>query len=634
MARVQAGRAEVEAAYTKHISNGDFEKAQRLADQIGYVPSMPEGAGESFAMGAARSATLGFRPKMSAALTASAQALLDDADYGRAYDEALTRQMQYERRLSQSPAYTAGEVVGAFVGPATALGIGARGASAGMNALKAAGLGGAEGAVAGIGYSDRRGMDTLGDAGFGAATGALTGGAAATIGPKVGEMAGRALEAAFSGSAANAERAIGREIVGAGLTTADDALGAIQGLGPQGMLVDIAPGAGTQAMRRAGGGELATRLTERQRGARDRVLGILEDATGAKVADYDERLATLTSQLSRAGQDYNALARVEIPRELVDDILEIESPLVQRAVSGAKAAMNESQVAFVEDAYSVPLQYLDFVKRELDAIAQAAKSGPGSGVNGAEGQRAANLAADLRTRMDEISPEYARVRDNYAELAGSVDAMGASAANSATNPGGRQAMKVSNPALLDDVAAKVDEMSPQQRADFRLGAAMGADDVLAQRATRDGDVGNILRPDVPESVGNRVLDLASETSASAQAAREALSAESQMNETYRMLSRGTGSRTGVLDADASRVLRNSPKEMLINAVLPNGLTLETAEAMRSMLMRGDISEQEMRRMVDRGLKNGLFEATPEAVDGWFRVALAGTRAAQGVLSED
>jgi hypothetical protein len=107
-----------------------------------------------------------------------------------------------------------------------------------------------------------------------------------------------------------------------------------------------------------------------------------------------------------------------------------------------------------------------------------------------------------------------------------------------------------------------------------------------------------------------------------------------MNETYRMLSRGTGSRTGVLDADASRVLRNSPKEMLINAVLPNGLTLETAEAMRSMLMRGDISEQEMRRMVDRGLKNGLFEATPEAVDGWFRVALAGTRAAQGVLSED
>jgi hypothetical protein len=364
------------------------------------------------------------------------------------------------------------------------------------------------------------------------------------------------------------------------------------------------------------------------------VLGILEDATGAKVANYDERLATLTSQLSRAGQDYNALARVEIPRELVDDILEIESPLVQRAVSGARSAMNESQVSFVEDAYSVPLQYLDFVKRELDAIAQAAKGGPGSGVNGAEGQRAAKLAAQLRTRMDEIAPEYARVRDNYAELAGSVDAMGASASNSATNPGGRQAMKVSNPALLDDVAAKVDDMSPQQRADFRLGAAMGADDVLAQRATRDGDVANVFRPDVPESVGNRVLDLASETPASAQAAREALSAESQMNETYRMLSRGTNSRTGVLDADANRALRNSPKEMLINAIMPNGLTLETAEAMRSMLMRGDITEQEMRRMVDRGLKNGLFEATPEAVNGWFRVALAGTRAAQGVLSED
>ena len=634
MAQVQADREKIEAAYIRHIENGDYEKAERLATQIGYVPSMPEGAGESFAMGAARSATLGFRPKLSAALTAGAQSLLDDADYGRAYDEALTRQMQYERRLSQSPAYTAGEVAGAFVGPATALGIGARGASAGMNALKAVGLGGAEGAVAGVGYSDRRGLDTLGDAGFGAAAGALTGGAAATIGPKLGEMTGRALEAAFSGSAANAERAIGREIVGAGLTTADDALGALRGLGPQGMLVDIAPGAGTQAMRRAGGGELATNLTERQRGSRGRVLGILEDATGAKVADFDERLASLTAQLSRAGQDLNALDRVEIPRELVDDILEVDSPLMKSALAEAKAAMNESQVAFVEDAYSVPLQYLAFVKRELDAVVQAAKKGPGSGVNGAKGVRARNLVEQLRTRMDEIAPEYGVARERYAELAGSVDAMGESATSSATNPGGRQAIKVSNPALLDDVAAKVEEMSPQQRADFRLGAAMGADDVLAQRATRDGDVANIFRPDVPDSVGNRVLDLASETPAAAQAAREALSAESQMNETYRMLSRGTGSRTGVLDADASRVVRNSPKEMLINAILPNGLTLETAEAMRSMLMRGDITEQEMRRMVDRGLKNGLFEATPEAVDGWFRAALAGTRAAQGVLSED
>lgn len=634
MAQVQADRDQIEAAYIRHINNGDFEKAKRLADQIGYVPSMPEGAGESFAMGAARGATLGFRPKMSAALSAGAQALLDDADYGRAYDEALTRQMQYERRLSQSPAYTAGEVAGAFVGPATALGIGARGASAGINALKAAGLGGVEGAVAGVGYSDRRGLDTLGDAGFGAAAGALAGGAGATIGPKVGEMLGRGLESAFSGSAANAERAIGREIVGAGLTTADDAVGALRGLGPQGMLVDIAPGAGTQAMRRAGGGDLATKLTERQRGARGRVLGILEDATGAKVADFDERVASLTAQLSRAGQDLNALDRVEIPRELVDDILEVDSPLMKSALAEAKAAMNESQVAFVEDAYSVPLQYLAFVKRELDAVVQAAKKGPGSGVNGAKGVRARKLAEQLRTRMDEIAPEYGVARERYAELAGSVDAMGASAANSATNPGGRQAIKVSNPALLDDVAAKVDEMSPQQRADFRLGAAMGADDVLAQRATRDGDVANVFRPDVPDSVGNRVLDLASETPASAQAAREALSAESQMNETYRMLSRGTGSRTGVLDADASRALRNSPKEMLINAILPNGLTLETAEAMRSMLMRGDITEQEMRRMVDRGLKNGLFEATPEAVDGWFRAALAGTRAAQGVLSED
>jgi hypothetical protein len=83
MAQVQADRATIEAAYIKHIENGDTEKAERLARQVGYVPSMPEGAWESGAMGAARSVYLGFRPKLSAALSAGAQALLDDADYGR-----------------------------------------------------------------------------------------------------------------------------------------------------------------------------------------------------------------------------------------------------------------------------------------------------------------------------------------------------------------------------------------------------------------------------------------------------------------------------------------------------------------------------------------------------------------------
>jgi hypothetical protein len=632
MARVS--RQEAEALYLQHIRAGNEQAAKAVSDSLGYIPKVPVGDGEAAFRGFGQGATFGYQDEMSAALSAGAQSLFNDANYDDAYAAAIKRMREDNRLAAENPFYTAGEIVGGVVAPGGAVGAGLKGASAAGRVLRAGVAGAGQGALAATGYSERQDIERLNDAGIPAAVGGALGAGLPMVGPRLLDGLGRLKNAAFDTPMRGAERAIGREM--GSFNTVDEVRGALDALGPQGMLADLAPGAGVQAVSKAGdsipGGSLPDALARRQAGAPGRVRGIMEDATGSKVDDYAGRVEDLQGRAATAGTAYEAIRNQAIPRELIDDIIEINSPLMVQAVRNARAAMaEEGRDVVLNDAYAVPLAFLDKVKQHLDAVA-ASGGGPGSGVNGAQARRAADLAAKLRGRMDEIVPEYANTRGAYAEVMGELEALGASASNSMKNPGGRQVFRIGEPGVLDDVADRVSNMTPAQAENFRLGAAQGADDVITRRARAGSNVATIFNADVPDSMGSRVLDIIVPDSIAANRARQALEAERQMHNTFTRVTPNVGAKTqGNIAANTRGDL--SVMNMVKEAVLPGGLTRETAQAMQALLQRGDLSEAQLRRIVKESARMGLLEANPEQMELWLKLATATTRVGVGLMEE-
>lgn len=630
MARI--AKKDAEALYVQYIRAGNKQAAKTISDSLGYVPQMDVGVVEAFGRGAGQGLTFGFQDEMSAALSAGAQSLFNDANYDDAYAASLDRIRGDNRMAAENPGYLPGEIAGSIISPVGAVGMGAKGASAAGRLLRGAGGGATQGALAGVGYSERQGTERLNDAGMPAAVGAATGAIVPAVAPRAVEGVRQLWDVATTGAERRAERIIGREM--AGISSAKEGMDALRELGPAGMLVDLAPGAGVQAMARAGDAGLGGAVSARQAAAPSRARGILEQATGAKAASYDKSAEAITRKASLAGEGYDAIRRQEIPRELVDDILEINSPLVKSAMRNAQAAMAEEGIPVrLNDAYSVPLAFLDHMKRHLDSVA-AMGAGPGSGVTGSQARRAARLAEELRDKIDDIVPEYAQTRGAYAEAMGELEALGASASNNTRNPGGRQIFNVTDPAMLDATADRVANMTPAEAANFRLGAAQGADDLMARRAKQNTNFGALINADVEDSVRSRVLDLIVPDSAAAAQARSALAAERQMFDTYARLSPNIGSKTQPNSSAVQRGQQTTVLSMLKEVLFPDGLTLETAEAMQVLLQRGDITEKQMKRIVENSARQGLLEVTPGQMEFWYRAAGIGTRASQGALFEE
>ena len=637
MARVS--RQEAEALYFQHISSGNEQAAKAVSDSLGYIPKAPVGNFEAGFRGFGQGGTFGYQDEMSAALSAGAQSLFNDANYDDAYAASLKRLREKNRLAAENPFYTAGEIAGAVAVPLGAgslagINAGLKGASAAGRALRAGVAGAGQGALAATGYSERQDIERLNDAGIPAAVGGALGAGLPMVGPRLLDGFGRLANAAFDTPTRAAERAIGREM--GSYNTVGEVRGALDELGPEGMLADLAPGAGVQAVSKAGdnipGGSLPDALARRQAGAPERARGIIEDATGAKIDDYAGRVEELQKRATQAGKGYNAIRRLEIPRELVDDILMTDSPLVRSAKRNAQAAMAEEGIAVrLDDAYSVPLAFLDEMKRHLDSVA-AMGAGPGSGVTGSQARRAARLAEELRDKIDDIVPEYAQTRGAYAEVMGELEALGASASNSMKNPGGRQVFRIGEPGVLDDLAGRVDDMTPAEFENFRLGAAQGADARIAQRARPQSSVSTIFNADVDDSLGSRVIDLITPNSTSAKRARQALEAERQMHDTFTRVTPNVGAKTqGNIAANTRGDL--SVMSMVKDAVLPGGLTRETAQAMQALLQRGDLSEKQLRRIVKESARMGLLEANPEQMELWLKAATATTRVGVGLMEE-
>jgi hypothetical protein len=626
------------ARYQRAVEEGDDETAEKIANALGMQPQTASPV-EAATLGLGQGLTMGFRDEAAAGLSSMLSSLMMDpesrkalerAGVGTDYGSALTRQRRLDKRASGSPFYTGGEIAGALAMPGGSLGLMTRGASPLARVVSGAASGGAQGALAGAGYSEREGADRLGDAVLPGVAGAVGAPLVSAVAPRVVGAIPRAFQAATDTPMGRAERMIGRELVGEGMPSGQAVRSALSDLGPEGMLVDIAPGAGSQAMQRAGGAELADALIDRQAGAPARARGILSEATGADPAAYAPRRAQLEGLVGEAGAAFDELKALPVPRGAFDEILNLDTSLIRSSVRDAREAFLEETGRAVDlDADVIPLGFIQKLKEELDAVGQSVPGGPGSGVSGAAAGRAKKLSRRLRELADEGVEGYGPTRDRYAQLMGQLEALG----QQRGVRGGRELFQTTDPRALDEISERVQQMDPETLADFRLGAAQSADDLIARRATATGDVGNIFRPDVEGGVANRALDIAATSPEAAARARGALSAESAMQSTASGLGRFTNSRTGVMAADVARGSDATLFGILSEQLFPSGLTRETAENMRELLARGDLDVQQLQRMIDKGVQSGLIEASPEAVEAWFRVATGTGRGILGASEE-
>jgi hypothetical protein len=365
---------------------------------------------------------------------------------------------------------TAASVGGAVAGtlPMILAAPGAFGASGGplwartlASGASGAGIGGADSAVRSDGDADATK--------WGTAAGAATG----LAGPVMGRLVGagwqglrdyRALRAAEKASGFDRETLsrISRGIRDDGYDAAT-ARQRLQELGPQGMLADLGPNmqqqAGALAATPGRGQEIIrSSITQRQRGAGDRISSSLDDALGQPadtlaVADdiVTRRAAAARPLYQRAYQDGSRgvwspeLQRMASSPMFADAMRGAATRGQDRAVLDGFGAFNP-RVSITQDGRIVfnqkqpggsplypDLQYWDYVKRELDDIAgAAARAGKRE-----EASIATNLASRLRTELDAAVPSYRSAREAYSGPSAILDALeeGQNVFRNSTTPG-------------------------------------------------------------------------------------------------------------------------------------------------------------------------------------------------------
>jgi hypothetical protein len=294
-----------------------------------------------------------------------------------------------------------------------------------------------------------------------------------------------------------------------------------------------------------------------------------------------------------------------------------------------KRALGEVSASFSLDDEFIPLGFLDDLKQSLDAVGQG-PAGVGSGLKGSAAGAARRMARQLRGMVDDaldspVSPygagvDYAGTRQAYQAGLQRLEAMGAQKGT----PGGRQLFQTTKPAALDEIEEGLSGLSDDALSDFRVGAAKSAEDLLANRATRTGDVGNIFRPDVEGGRMARALDIAATSPEAAVGARQALEAESAMQGTFSRLTQGSKTQPNIAATARGATLYSQISDIL----MPAGLTQETAESMRTLLARDQITISELERIVNRGIRSGVLDVTPEQAARWLRGLTGAQRTGQ------
>jgi hypothetical protein len=554
---------------------------------------------------------------------------LSPMSYEQRRDSA--RQLNREAREDNPIAFTGAEIAGALAAP-SAVAAAPRSMSPLGRLAMGSSVGAAEGGAAAYGYSEG-GQSAPGEVGMGASMGAVMGpvGQAA---PAVAAGVRRMGDIASSTPVQRAEALIGQDIVqGGNMTTGQQVAAELQSLGGRGMLADMAPDAAVAATQRAGGGELLQAVTERQEGAPLRILSTLESMLGQSSAVYRGRVQSLRDKAGELGLIYDELRGIPVPREPFAELLDADSSMVQSAIRNARDEMVENGFgSFDMDADELPMGFIDALKKEFDAVAAQA-GGPGSGRSGQEGARATAISQRIRQAADSVVTEYAPLRERYGEVLQSLQALGASPPGKPVPPlSGRRLMDTSDPRRIEDIMDFASTLSPMGMQDFRLGVAQSASDFVRRNATATGDLAGRLRPDVEGGARADAMLRSAQTPEAGRAALEALQGESTMRSTYGRISPDVNSRTAPNQAAQAR-LGSTVFDAVREILFPAGLTEETAKEMRKLLVRGDLTPEELDRIVQAGAREGLLEVPPEVVREWMDYTLRGYRSAYGALQE-
>jgi hypothetical protein len=343
--------------------------------------------------------------------------------------------------------------------------------SAFQGIMRAAGIGGAQGAIGGAGTADELSnipAESVRSGAFGALTGGVLSAAQQAGGATLRNMVARSRNTQTGQSAASN---LARERVATALvrdnSTSDRALARLRKLGPEATIADSA-GTNTRdlvdtmaTMPGRTGDRVETVIRNRQIGRPDRIIVGASGLAGgrqlpAEIADLTKQQATNASPLYESIRNIPVAADERLQRIL-------QRPVIQDAIAQARtAAANADDVMpDIKAGEAVPMAVWDKVKRGLDDVIGLKKRNVdvGSATNAAK----STLADAVRTKqqllevLDELVPDYKKARNAFSGPAALKDAM----------EEGRSMFNLKPVDLRSALA----ELTESERDAFRVGAA-------------------------------------------------------------------------------------------------------------------------------------------------------------------
>lgn len=475
----------------------EAERTKRLYGELSGTER--PGTGEGMARAGLQGSTFGLGDEIVAAGAAALDPLVNDGDrrtFGERYDAYLGRERGDIGKFREDSPYLAygSEIAGAI--PTSMLpGLqgwrAAQGAGLGSRVLAGAGTGALQGGV----YGFNAGEDGLGGRLSNAAWGAGVGGVTGAVTPAIIDSVAKTLrylgDQTIGRMGKNAQstaalRKAAQALIRDGLTP-EDAAARIRELGPEGALMDV--GKNTRALASstartpgAGGTIIDDFVTARQegtRGANNVLQGGQIERIGQSIDDLvpgqygvGERAALEAARRGAAQPLYQKSANVAsnlIPEEQFAQVM--DDPFLAREFAKVKA----NKLYGMADLPDNSLTVVDAVKKSLDDQVSAAKR--------AGNNNAARLLQDKVGRLidmaDEAFPDYGAARQVWADYSGVIDA----------GDLGRKFMRGD----VDVVADAVRRMSPEEAAQFRVGAA---------QALRDRIGGLVTRADATKKIGD------------------------------------------------------------------------------------------------------------------------------------
>lgn len=643
LARARKRRAEAESA-----------PAEPKKQELSWLDSL-QGGLNTFARGA----SFGFADELAGAVSE-----LTGGDYESAREDWNARQERFaeENPATAFGLELAGGI--ATAAPLGAAASGTKAAQAASRLptwARLAGAGGASGAVYGAGTAEpgERVEGALVGGALGAATGVVLPPAARLAGrglKRAGRAVGRGVKAVTEAGSASPNRA-GKKIAQAisrDQLTPEQVQANMRKLGPQGMLVD----AGEENLR--GLGEAATSipgraknvgrsaLDNRAKGAQERIVKAITKTLGVDDVDFDKATLSLHDNMRQIAKNegYDEILNAGIVR--MDDELKkmAEGSTMKRALAQAYSILDDDIALGRADAklrefftftnpktgqtMEVPaliaqfsddtlkpsgakfdpanyskvseptLRVWDYVKRGLDSVISDGTD-PVTGKLSSQAERAAAFKRSLIKKLDDASPDYARVRGLYADE---------KSAESALNMG-RKFMR-------DDAevtARRLADMSEAEKNFFRLGAARELHDKVKSGV----DTGMAWRQIVKKPlIREKIEKLFPDRKARAEFMRE-MERELRFAETNSAVNPASNSATARRAAQQADMAM-SPE--LVNAV-PDVVTGNTRGLMaRALRAAGDKFGSGMPENVRNDLAEALFSNDPERLQAMIQALKA------------